>query len=41
MKKPIADASQKIVERLAWSTASRDQAGIASDLAEKKEISEV
>ena len=41
MKKLIADASQKIVERLAWSTAARDQAGIASDLAEKKEISEV
>lgn len=37
----IADASQKIVERLTWCTAARDQAGIASDLAEKKEISEV
>lgn len=41
MKKLIADASQKIVERLTWCTAARDQAGIASDLAEKKEISEV
>jgi len=41
MKKLIADASQKIVERLAWCTAARDQAGIAWDLAEKKEISEV
>jgi hypothetical protein len=39
--KVIADASQKIVERLTWCTAARDQAGIASDLAEKKEISEV
>lgn len=37
----IVDASQKIVERLTWCTAARDQAGIASDLAEKKEISEV
>ena len=37
----IADASQKIAERLTWCTAARDQAGIASDLAEKKEISEV
>ena len=39
--KLIADASQKIVERLTWCTAARDQAGIASDLADKKEISEV
>jgi len=38
---PIAEASQKIVERLTWCTASRDQAGIASDLAEREEISEV
>ena len=37
--KLIADASQKIVERLTWCTAARDQAGIASDLADKKEIS--
>lgn len=35
------DASQKIAERLTWCTASRDQTGIASDLAERKEISEV
>ncbi|MDY6910556.1 MAG: hypothetical protein SWC40_11575 [Thermodesulfobacteriota bacterium] len=39
--KPIAEASQKIVERLNWCTASRDQAGIASDLAECEEICEV
>jgi hypothetical protein len=39
--KLIAEASQKIAERLTWYTASRDQAGIASDLAEGKEISEV
>lgn len=39
--KLIADASQKIVERLTWCTAAKDQAGIASDLANKKEISEV
>jgi len=39
--KLIAEASQKIAERLTWCTASRDQAGIASDLAEGKEISEV
>ncbi|QCQ22373.1 hypothetical protein [Desulfoglaeba alkanexedens] len=38
---PIAEASQKIIERLSWCTASRDQAGIASDLAEREEISEV
>jgi hypothetical protein len=39
--KLIAQASQKIAERLTWCTASRDQAGIARDLAERKEISEV
>ena len=37
----INDASRKIAERLTWSTASRDQAGIASDLADGKEISEI
>ena len=37
----IADASQRIAERLTWCTASRDQAGIASDLADGKEISEI
>jgi hypothetical protein len=39
--KLISEASQKIAERLTWCTASRDQAGIASDLDERKEISEV
>ena len=37
----IGDASRQIAERLTWCTASRDQAGIASDLAEGKGISEV
>jgi hypothetical protein len=37
----IARASQKIAERLTWCTAHRDQAGIAKDLAEGKDISEV
>ncbi|MGB6064054.1 MAG: transposase [Desulfomonilaceae bacterium] len=39
--KLIAQASQRIAERLTWCTSSRDQAGIAKDLAEGKEISEV
>ncbi len=39
--KLIIQASQRIAERLTWCTASRDQAGIAKDLAEGKEISEV
>ncbi len=39
--KLIAQASQTIAERLTWCTSSRDQAGIAKDLAEGKEISEV
>ena len=34
-------ASQKIAERLSWCTAHRDQAGIAKDLADGKDISEV
>lgn len=37
----IKEASQKIAERLTWCTASRDQSGIAKDLAEGKEIHEV
>lgn len=37
----IADASQKITERLVWHTALKDQAGIAKDLAEGKEIEEI
>lgn len=39
--KLITQAAQKIAERLTWCTASRDQAGIASELAHGKEISEV
>ena len=39
--KLIDQASQRIAERLTWCTASRDQAGIAKDLAEGKDISEV
>jgi hypothetical protein len=34
-------ASRNIAERLSWCTAHRDQAGIAKDLAEGKDISEV
>ena len=37
----IADASQKIADRLTWHTANRDQAGIAKDLADGKDIPEV
>jgi hypothetical protein len=37
----IADASQKITERLTWCTALKDQPGIAKDLAAGKEIEEV
>jgi len=37
----IKQASQKIADRLTWCTAHRDQAGIAKDLAEGKDISEV
>jgi hypothetical protein len=37
----ISEASRRIAERLTWCTASRDQARIAKDLAEGKEISEV
>ena len=40
MKKNKA-ASQNIANRLAWHTASRDQAGIAKDLADGKDIPEV
>ena len=36
-----SDASQNIAERLTWHTANRDQAGIAKDLADGKDISEV
>lgn len=37
----IKQASQKIADRLTWCTAQRDQAGIAKDLADGKDISEV
>lgn len=37
----INDAARNIANRLTWNTASRDQAGIASDLAEGKDIPEV
>ena len=37
----IQRASQRIADRLTWCTAHRDQAGIAKDLAEGKDISEV
>ena len=37
----IKRASQKIAERLTWCTAHRDQASIAKDLADGKDISEV
>ncbi|MCD6585307.1 MAG: transposase [Desulfobacteraceae bacterium] len=36
-----SEASEKIVERLAWHTANRDQAGIAQDLADGNDIPEV
>ena len=35
------NASKNIADRLAWQTANRDQAGIAKDLAEGKDIPEV
>jgi len=35
------EASKNIANRLAWQTASRDQAGIAKELAEGKDIPEV
>ena len=37
----IKRASQRIAERLTWCIAHRDQAGIAKDLAEGKDVSEV
>ncbi|RPJ18694.1 MAG: hypothetical protein EHM26_09320 [Desulfobacteraceae bacterium] len=37
----IKRASQRIAERLTWCTAHRDQAAIAKDLADGKDISEV
>jgi hypothetical protein len=37
----ISDASQNITERLVWHTALKDQAGIAKDMADGKEIEEI
>ncbi|MBW1729002.1 MAG: hypothetical protein JRJ62_15850, partial [Deltaproteobacteria bacterium] len=37
----IKRASRKIADRLTWCTAHREQAGIAKDLADGKDISEV
>ena len=37
----ITDASQSITDRLTWHTANRDQAGIAKNLADGKDIPEV
>jgi hypothetical protein len=37
----INDAAEKIADRLSWHTASRDQAGIAKDIADGKDIKEV
>jgi hypothetical protein len=37
----VRQASNTVVERLSWHTASRDQAGIARELAEGKDISEI
>jgi hypothetical protein len=37
----IKRASQRITERLTWFIAHRDQAGIAKELADGKDISEV
>jgi hypothetical protein len=41
MKNLRSQAAEKIAERLSWCTAQRDQSGIAKDLAEGKDISEV
>jgi len=37
----IANASQNIAERLVWHTALKDQAGIAKEMADGKEIEEI
>ena len=37
----INDATRNIANRLTWHTAGRDQVGIASDLADGKDIPEV
>ena len=37
----ISNSSKNIADRLAWHTANRDQAGIAKDLADGKDIPEV
>lgn len=41
MKNLRAQAAEKVAERLSWCTAKRDQSGIAKDLAEGKDISEI
>jgi len=41
MKNLRSEAAEKIAERLSWCTAKRDQSGIAKDLAEGKDVSEV
>ena len=37
----VKRASETILQRLSWATSHKDQAGIAKDLAEGKDISEV
>ena len=37
----VRQASQNVVQRLSWHTASRDQAGLARELADGKDISEI
>ena len=37
----VDDATEKIAQRLTWHTAYRDQAGIAKDIADGKDIKEV
>jgi hypothetical protein len=37
----VDDATEKIAQRLTWHTASRDQAGIAKDIADGNDIKEV
>jgi hypothetical protein len=37
----VRQAGHAVVERLSWHTASRDQAGLARELADGKDISEI
>jgi hypothetical protein len=41
IKNMRSHAVEKIAERLSWCTARRDQSGMAKDLAERKDISEI